>query len=358
MSQTNPFPYYVGVNSLEEIANKDTRCVVMNLLGGESKGVTPTSHEFSGGNVVAGVQYGKSGGKMETKIGDIPAYGSIKEIIDAGIEFDTGVIYLPPTAVAAAAAELIAQNPKLKKIVVLTEKVSVKDSQFIRAIAQQNKIDVFGGNCLGIGNSWDQVRVGGALGGNNPGESLVKGSVAVYSNSGNFSTTIPEYLKTGGFGTSTVLSSGKDLYIQFAFAEFLYCAENDPRTKAIFCYIEPGGYYEKQALDWVEDGTIKLTKPIVACVIGRWKANLSRAVGHAGAIAGGGDDALAKEKWFDEYFGIGMFDPENPKASKKGVRIESIQDAPLAMTAVYKEIGEEPDYEAFGDLSLKPWFVK
>ena len=357
MSQTNPFPYYVGVNSLEEIANKESRCIVMNLLGGESKGVTPTSHEFSGGNIVAGVQYGKSGGKLETKIGDIPAYGSVKEIVDAGIKFDVGVIYLPPTAVAAAAAELIAHNPDLTKIVILTEKVGVKDSAFIRAIAQENKIDVFGGNCLGIGNSWDQVRVGGALGGNNPGESLVKGSVAVFSNSGNFSTTIPEYLKTSGFGTSTVLSSGKDLYIQFAFPEFLYCAENDPRTKAIFCYIEPGGYYEKQALDWIADGTIKLTKPIVCCVTGRWKANLSRAVGHAGAIAGGGDDALAKEKWFDTYFGVDMFNPDSPKVSKKGVRIESIQDAPPAMAAIYKEIGEKPDFEAFGDLSLKPWFV-
>lgn len=357
MSQTNPFPYYVGVNNLEEIANKKTRCVVMNILGGESKGVTPTSHEFSGGNIVAGVQYGKSGDKLETKIGDIPAYGSIKEIVDAGIKFDTGVIYLPPTAVAAAAAELIAQNPDLKKIVILTEKVGVKDAAFIRAIAQENKIDVFGGNCLGIGNSWDQVRVGGALGGNNPGESLVKGSVAVFSNSGNFSTTIPEYLKTAGFGTSTVLSSGKDLYIHFAFPEFLYCAENDPRTKAIFCYIEPGGYYEKLALDWIADGTIKLTKPIVACVTGRWKANLSRAVGHAGAIAGGGDDALAKEKWFDSYFGVDLFNPDKPKASKKGVRIESISDAPTAMAAVYKEIGEGTDFKPFGDLSLKPWFV-
>ena len=356
MSQTNPFPYYVGINSLEEIANKQTRCVVMNILGGESKGVTPTSHEFSGGNIVAGVQYGRAG-KMETKIGDIPVFGSIKEIVDAGIEFDTGVIYLPPTAVAAAADELIAHNPKLTKIVVLTEKVSVKDSQFIRAIAQSNQIDVFGGNCLGIGNSWEQVRVGGALGGKSPGESLVKGSVAVYSNSGNFSTTIPEYLKTGGWGTSTVLSSGKDLYIQFALAEFLNAAENDARTKGIMMYIEPGGYYEKQALDWIEEGLYKFTKPIVCCVTGRWKANLSRAVGHAGAIAGGGDDALAKEGWFDTYFGVGEFDPANPKVSKKGVRIASIQDAPTAMTAIMKEIGVEPDFVSSGDLSLKPWFV-
>jgi len=357
MSQTNPFPYYVGINSLEEIANKKTRCVVMNILGGESKGVTPTSHEFSGGNIVAGVQYGRSGDKLETKIGDIPVFGSIKEIVDAGIKFDTGVIYLPPTAVAAAADELVTHNPNLNKIVILTEKVAVKDSQFIRALCQKNKIDVFGGNCLGIGNSWEQVRVGGALGGKAPGESLVKGSVAVYSNSGNFSTTIPEYLKTAGWGTSTVLSSGKDLYIQFAVAEFLYAAENDPRTKAIFMYIEPGGYYEKQALDWIKEGLFKFTKPIVVCVTGRWKANLSRAVGHAGAIAGGGDDALAKEKWFDEYFGIGVFNPAKPKVSKKGVRIESIQDAPTAMTVVMKEMGVNPDFPPTGDLSLKPWFV-
>ncbi len=357
MSQTNPFPFYVGINSLEEIANKETRCVVMNILGGESKGVTPTSHEFSGGNIVAGVQYGRSGQKMETKAGDIPVYGSIKEIVDAGIEFHTVVIYLPPTAVAAAADDLVTNNPNLTKIVILTEKVSVKDSQFIRAICQNSKIDVFGGNCLGIGNSWEQVRVGGALGGNAPGESLVKGCVAVYSNSGNFSTTIPEYLKTGGWGTSTVLSSGKDLYIQFGLAEFLNAAENDERTKGIMMYIEPGGYYEKQALDWIADGTYKFTKPIVCCVTGRWKANLSRAVGHAGAIAGGGDDALAKEKWFDEYFGVGEFDPQNPVASKKGVRIASIQDAPTAMTAVMKEIGVEPDFTSTGDLSLKPWFI-
>jgi len=251
----------------------------------------------------------------------------------------------------------VTHNPKLTKIVILTEKVAVKDSQFIRNLCQKNKIDVFGGNCLGIGNSWDKVRVGGALGGKAPGESLVKGSVAVYSNSGNFSTTVPEYLKTAGWGTSTVLSSGKDLYIQFAFAEFLYAAENDSRSKAVMAYIEPGGYYEKQALDMIENGTFKFTKPIVVCVTGRWKANLTRAVGHAGAIAGGGDDAIAKEKWFDDYFGVDVFDPANPKVSKRGVRIESIQDAPTAMTAVMKEVGVGTDFAPTGDLSLKPWFV-
>ena len=69
-------------------------------------------------------------------------------------------------------------------------------------------------------------------------------------------------------------------------------------------YAEPGGYYELDA---------SFTKPVVACVVGRWKAKLTRAVGHAGAMAGGGDDAAAKERWFMEKFGVdGIFTPREP----------------------------------------------
>ena len=51
-----PFPYFVGVQSLHELANKHSRVCVMNIRGSESKTVTPVSHAFSGGNIVAGVQ--------------------------------------------------------------------------------------------------------------------------------------------------------------------------------------------------------------------------------------------------------------------------------------------------------------
>lgn len=355
--QNNPFPYHVGVQSLHELANKHSRVCIMNIRGTESSLVTPVSHAYSGGNVVAGVQYGESGGSFETPAGDIPVYGSISDVIRSGIHFDTGVIYLPPSAVSHAVSEMCARNVNLKRIVIVTEKVSARDSRLIRYGCQNAKVDVIGANTLGIANSWDQVRIGGALGGDSPAESLRKGSVAIYSNSGNFSTTISEYLKTGGFGTSTILSSGKDVYIHFALAEFLYCAENDPRTKAIVVYVEPGGYYEKQALDWIEEGRFKLTKPIIACVTGRWKKNLTRSCGHAGAMAGCGDDAEAKEVWFDDFFGVPVFDPEKPEVSKRGVRISTIQDVPEAVTACMNLIGEHPDFPSTGDLSLKPWFV-
>ena len=93
------FPYYVGINSLDELATKDDRVVVLNILGKESSGVTPTSHEYSGGNIVFGTGPGKSGKFLPTKAGKIPVYNSIKEGREAGHKFNTVVVYLPPSGV-------------------------------------------------------------------------------------------------------------------------------------------------------------------------------------------------------------------------------------------------------------------
>ncbi len=354
---TNPFPYFVGIQNLQDVAPKEARVCVMNILGNESKKVTPVSHAFSGGNVVAGVQYGRSG-VLETPIGDIPVYPRLAEVMKKHT-FDTGVIYLPPGAVFHAVTELLHYNKKLKRIVIVTEKMSVKDQLVIREICQSNRVDVFGANSLGVGDSWNRVRIGGALGGDKPEESLLKGSIAIHSNSGNFGNTIASYLKTSGFGTTTIISSGKDKIIQFGLSEFLNAAQNDKRTKAVVLYVEPGGRYEQEALNMIKAKTLKFTKPMIVCVTGRWKSQLTRAVGHAGALAGDGDDAESKERWFDGYFKMQAFDPDkSEKVSKKGVRVSSIQHIPQAVKAVFQKLGWENDFEPIGDLSLKPWMGK
>lgn len=342
------FPYYVGVNSLKEIATKKDKVVVLNILGGESRTVTPTSHEFSGGNIVFGTSPGRSGQKLETKIGDIPVYNSVKEGMTAGHKFNTAVIYLPPSGVKDGVAEVVRFNPELKKVIILTEKVSVHDSRLIRAICQTNGVDVFGANCLGVADAWNKVRVGGALGGNTPSESLVKGSIALFSNSGNFTTTIAVYMLTAGWGTTTSVSSGKDVYIQFGPHEFFNALDNDSRSKAAVVYVEPGGYYERD---------LKINKPTVVCVVGRWKARLTKACGHAGSLAGSGDDALAKEKWFMDYFGVkSIYTPEKPVFSKKGAVVTNIAHIPEALTKVMAANKIKPDFKPKGDLSLKCWF--
>ena len=343
------FPYYLGIDSLADMATRGNRVCVLNILGGESRQVTPTSHVFSGGNVVFGTSPGRGGQVLPTAIGDIPVFNSVREGLNAGHAFDTGVVYLPPSGVRDGVAELIRVNPGLRKIVIVTEKIAVHDAREIRAMAQGAGVDIVGGNCLGVADSWSRTRIGGALGGDHPEETLLQGTVAIFSNSGGFTTTIAQYLATEGWGTTTLVSSGKDVYIHYAARDFAHALRNDGRSRAAVLYAEPGGYYE-HAIAWA--------KPVVACVVGRWKSKLTRAVGHAGAMAGSGDSAADKERWFMQAFGVdAVYTPEHPVVSKKGAVVTNIAHIPAALTAVMALSGAKPDFAPRGSLTLKPWMA-
>jgi succinyl-CoA synthetase alpha subunit len=342
------FPhYYVGINSLAEFATTEDRVCVLNILGGESRTVTPTSHTYSNGNIVCGTMPGRAGSVLKTKIGNIPVYNSVAEALEAGHQFNVAVVYVPPSGVKDSVIEAVRVNPTINKVIILTEKVALSDIRIIRQFCQRHKVDVFGANCLGIADAHQHVRIGGALGGSSPEESLIPGSIALYSNSGNFTTTIATYIKTSGWGTTVSYSSGKDVYIQFAAAEFTHAFHNDDRSQAALMYIEPGGYYEYD---------LEFKKPVIACVVGRWKDKLTRACGHAGAMAGAGDNAEEKERWFMTKFGVNdIYTPANPVFSTKGAVVTNIAHIPEALTAVMKANGIEPDFEPIGNLSLKPW---
>src|SRR5439155_1666360 len=207
---------------------------------------------------------------------------------------------------------------------------------------QKTAYEIFGGNSLGVADAWNQVRIGGALGGDSPAEALRKGSIAIFSNSGNFTTTIATYLRMAGLGNATSISSGKDVYIHFAAPEWAFALANDARTKGAVMYVEPGGYYEYDA---------EYTKPIVACVVGRWKSKLTRAVGHAGAMSGGSDDAAGKERWFMDKFGVdAIFTPEKPVFSAKGAVVTNIAHISAALSAVMRENATRPDFAPEGSL--------
>ena len=100
------FKYYVGISSLAQIATRQDRVCVLNILGGESSDVTPVGHEYSGGNVVFGTSPGRGGKVLETKIGNIPVYNNVREGLLDRHRFNCGVIYLPPSAARDGVAEL------------------------------------------------------------------------------------------------------------------------------------------------------------------------------------------------------------------------------------------------------------
>ena len=156
-------------------------------------------------------------------------------------------------------------------------------------------------------------------------------------------------MATEGWGTTTLISSGKDVYIHYAARDFAYALQRDLRSKAAVLYSEPGGYYERG---------LEFGKPVVACVVGRWKSKLTRAVGHAGAMAGSGDKAEDKERWFMQTFGVdGIFTPERPIYSANGAVVTNIAHIPSALTAVMKKNGIDVDFAPRGSLALKPWIA-
>src|SRR5499427_7920588 len=161
------FKYFVGISSLAQVATRDDRVCVLNILGGESSEVTPVGNAYSNGNVAFGTSPGRRGQFLETPIGNVPVYNNVREGLVDGHRFNCGVVYLPPSGARDGVAELVRVNPNLRKIFIVTEKLSVHDSREIRAIGQQNGIDIFGGNSLGVADAWHGVRIGGALGGDN-----------------------------------------------------------------------------------------------------------------------------------------------------------------------------------------------
>ena len=340
-------PYYLGIRSLADIATPEDRVCVLNIMGGESRQVTPTSHAFSGGNVVFGTSPGRAGQVLKTPAGDIPVFNNVREGLDAGLSFNTGVVYLPPSGVRDGVAELVRVNPGLARSSSSPRRspctTPARSGRWRRRTASTSSAATAlasptrGTGCGSAGRSAATI----------PDESLIKGSVAIFSNSGGFTTTIAQYLGTAGWGTTTLVSSGKDLYIHYACPDFAHAFAADDRSKAAVLYAEPGGYYE-HGIEW--------TKPVVACVVGRWKSKLTRAVGHAGAMAGSGDRAEDKERWFMQAFGVeGSFTPESPVVSARGAVVTNIADIPAALTAVMKLNGIEPDFAPRGNLALKPW---
>ena len=99
------FPYYLGLRSLADIATNEDKVCVLNILGGESRQVTPISHAFSGSNVVFGTSPGRAGQVLKTVAGEIPVYNNVREGLKAGHDFNVGVVYLPPSGVRDGVAE-------------------------------------------------------------------------------------------------------------------------------------------------------------------------------------------------------------------------------------------------------------
>ena len=276
------FTYYLGINSLADVATRADRVCVLNILGGESqRGDAGRAMSSPAATSCSAPRPGRRGQVLATPIGDIPVYNNVREGLDDGHRFQLPAsIYLPPSAARDGVAELdpgqsgarrrSSSSPRRSPCTTARE-----IARWARPMASTSSAPTAsawrmpGTGCASAARSAAIIRR----------RSLLKGSIAIFSNSGSFTTTIATSISRPKAGARRrSISSGKDIYIHLRRAAISPTpVKNDDRSKAAVLYREPGGYYEHG---------VDFGKPVVACVVGRWKSKLTRAVGHAGAMAG------------------------------------------------------------------------
>jgi len=353
--------------TLSDLLKATDRVAVSNITGREARGVTVASQKYCP-NIIGGWALGKDGMRIEVPGCDpIPVF-SDTEALTKALPMEQWpnkvVIYSPPQAVYGEAKEVVNHlKDTIETIFIITEHVSVEVMAKIKQMCSQANIDVIGGNSLGMINVHDKVRVG-AVGSDRPEEVFRPGSAALISNSGNMVNTMAGYLLSAGLGCSYGISTGKDLLILTSLKELLELARDDELTQLIVTYCEPGGIYEKEAVEMLCQ--TKYPKPIIAYVTGEILEKLDLSLGHAGAVVEGPETtASAKMQLFDDYFQIAPFDPElkyekTPelaKALRRGIRITTLHHLPAAAALICDVLNIERNFRPAKPLTLNPWFV-
>jgi succinyl-CoA synthetase alpha subunit/citrate synthase len=353
--------------NLNGLLKASDRVAVSNITGREASAVTVNSQKYCR-NIVGGWALGKGGQTIDVPGAEpIPVFPTVQELVNSfpkNKRPNKVIIYSPPPAVYAEVKEVLDHSAdSVETVFVITEHVSIEVTAKIAQMCKEANIDVLGCNSLGMINTHDAVRVG-AVGGNDPASSFRPGSAAIISNSGNMVNTMASYLLSAGLGTSYGISTGKDVLILTPLKDLLELAKDDDKTKLIVSYVEPGGLYEKEAVDMMKD--TGYPKPVIAYVTGDILQSTDLALGHAGAVVEGKDTtAEAKTKFFDDYFGIEAFSPDKKyektprltEALKKGIRIKTLHHLPAAAALVCSTLKIPRDFPPSKPLKLNPWFV-
>ncbi|MFO7870141.1 MAG: citrate/2-methylcitrate synthase [Kiritimatiellia bacterium] len=352
--------------TLRDLLKKGDRVAVSNITGREASKVSAVSQSYCG-NVVAGWALGKDGQRIAVageKV--IPVYGQFGDMIKsmpAAKRPNKIIVYSPPEAVYGDVKEVLEHGKGVvETIFVITEHVSIEVTAKLKRLCESSGVDIVGCNTLGIINAHDGVRAG-AVGGDSPAESFTPGSAAIISNSGNMVNTIASYLRSAGIGVSYGVSTGKDPLILTPVKDFLALAHADRRTSLVVLYVEPGGVYEKEAIDYLRSR--KKVKPVVVYVAGSILEKKNVALGHAGAIVEGGNtSAEAKMRLFDEYFQAAPYRKGHQSESRsalarerKGIRVSTLHEIPAAAGVVLSALEIPRDFKPKRPLTLNPWIV-
>ncbi|RLC53896.1 MAG: succinate--CoA ligase subunit alpha [Candidatus Cloacimonadota bacterium] len=258
--------------------NHNTRVIVQGITGREAASFTKDMLDY-GTKVVAGVTPGKLG----FNIHGTPVYDTVQSALEDH-PANVSVISVPPAMVKEAALEAL--NNGISLLVVVTEGVPRQDVVEFLEVAKEKNAQVIGPNTLGL-ISPGILKLGMAGG---PIEDVKRaymaGPVGIASRSGGMTTEIANLLTTHGIGQSTCISIGGDPIVGSNFIDLIRKFDQDPETKAVVLFSEPGGIIEQKLAHIVANEKISI--PIVVFIAGRFvDAMPGIRFGHAATIVEG-----------------------------------------------------------------------
>jgi succinyl-CoA synthetase alpha subunit len=243
-----------------------------------------------GTDVMAGVSPGKGGDEVD----GIPVYESVRAAVRKHA-IDISVLFVPAPQAKGAALEAI--ESEIPLVLVLAEGVPHHDAAEMIERADKKGVRLVGPNSQGM-ISPGKAKLGGT-GGAEPDRLYAPGPVGIISRSGGMGGEIANVLTRKGIGQSTYISIGGDLLIGTSFVPLLRLFEQDPDTRAVVLFGEPGTGHEEEAARLVEQQ--EFTKPLMALVVGESLEGLPKGMsfGHTSSIIarGLGSPALKKKRF-------------------------------------------------------------
>jgi len=271
------------------LVDKSTKAVVQGITGSQGSFHTTLMLDY-GTQIVAGVTPGKGGGRIH----GVPVYDTVEEALGEHAA-DASIIFVPAPFAADAALEALEAG--LKTVVIITERIPVKDSIQIMAYAKALNATVIGPNTPGI------ITPGECKLGIMPAHIFRGGVVGMASRSGTLTYEIAAGLSARGLGQSTCLGLGGDPVVGLSFVDVLKMFEGDESTGAVALIGEIGGNLEERAAEFISEEGYE--KPVAAFVAGR-TAPPGKRMGHAGAIVMGGAGTAESKIKALEGAGVGV----------------------------------------------------
>ncbi|MCW3101316.1 MAG: CoA-binding domain protein [Chthonomonadaceae bacterium] len=269
------------------LIDETTPILVQGITGREARMFTLQSCEY-GANVVAGVTPGRGGEDVD----GIPVYDTVSEALEHH-PIDATLVSVPPAAAGDAALEAIVEGVGL--VVVTTERIPQRDVAMFLEAARQHGTTVVGPNSLGIVVP-DRTRIGAAGGSAEHARRwYAPGDVAVLSRSGGMMTEIAAMLTVAGIGQRICVSIGGDAMIGSGFVDLYRELRQDPGTRAVVVFGEPGGIQEEHLAEYLADEPGG--PPVAAFITGRFADRMHGVrFGHAAAIVTGSSGSPSRKR--------------------------------------------------------------